>query len=192
MNAADPSTVTARMAAATIGFAGIIHILIAPSHWQHAPAHGIFFLGAGLIELGWAVAFLHRPSHALSYFGIGMMALLLLLWVLARALPAPFGHGPETIDAWSIVCKLSEVTGAVALGAFVMLGFEGNSSKRAAVQTITLAFLAGLALGALTYAGARAAAPYLPALAAVEAADHHHEEADDHEDAGAPDSNHEH
>lgn len=196
--ASDRPSSSARLAAASIGLAGIIHIVIAPSHWQHATAHGLFFLLAGLIEIGWAVAFLRKPSRALSNFGIGMMALLLLLWALARALPAPFGHGPETADAWSVVCKLSEITGAVALGAFVVLGLEGNSSKRTAVQAITLAFVTGLALGVLTYAGAHAIAPHLPALAAAAAEEHHHEDADDHgdtdahEDAGDRDGYHEH
>jgi hypothetical protein len=46
-----------------------------------------------------------------------------------------------------MVFKLSEITGAVALGAFVVLGFEGNNSRRAATQAITLAVVAGLALG---------------------------------------------
>lgn len=185
MNAAIRPSATARVAAATIGFAGILHIVIAPSHWQHAPAHGIFFLLAGLVEVAWAVAFLRRPSRALSYFGIGMMALLLLLWALARALPAPFGHGPETADAWSVVCKLSEAAGAVALGAFVVQGLVGNTGKAAAARAITLAALAGLVLGALTYAGARAAAPFLPALAAVEEAeDHHHQSDGEHHDHG--------
>jgi hypothetical protein len=186
MSSNRPSS-SARLAAVTIGFAGILHIVIAPAHWQHAPAHGIFFLVAGLVELGWALAFLRKPSRALSYFGIGMASLLLLLWALARVFPAPFGHGPEATDAWSAVCKLSEAVGAVALGVFVIQGLEENMGKAAAVRTVILTVLAGLALGALSYAGAHAAAPYLPSLAAVEEAEDHH-----HQGAGNETTAHEH
>lgn len=31
----------------TIALAGLVHLLIAPLHYDHAPAHGIFFAVAG-------------------------------------------------------------------------------------------------------------------------------------------------
>lgn len=31
--------------------AGIIHLWIIPEHWEHAPAHGLFFLGVGIAQI---------------------------------------------------------------------------------------------------------------------------------------------
>lgn len=169
-----------------IGFAGLVHIVIAPAHWQHAPAHGLFFVLAGIVELGWAVVYWRQPSLRLTLIGIGLAAMLVMLWLLARALPAPFGHGPETIDTWSVVCKLSELVGALALGVLVfqVIGTAANRGKVA--RMVLLAVVAGLLAGATTYAVARAAEPLFPSLAAVEHEDDHdegeeHDESEEHD-----------
>ncbi|MCQ3980642.1 MAG: hypothetical protein DPW09_45120, partial [Anaerolineae bacterium] len=49
----------------TIALAGLVHLLIAPAHYAHAPAHGLFFAAAGIVQCIWAVAFWRRPSLAL-------------------------------------------------------------------------------------------------------------------------------
>ena len=57
------------LAAAAIGAAGIIHFIVAPEHWEHAPAHGLFFIVVGVIELVWAVAIVWRPTLRLMQTG---------------------------------------------------------------------------------------------------------------------------
>jgi hypothetical protein len=99
----------ATVAAGAVALAGVVHILIVPQHYQHAPAHGLFFLIAGLIELAWAVAYSRTPSRRLLHVGIGIGSSLLVLWLLTRSLPVPFGHAAEPVDTWAIVCKLSEL-----------------------------------------------------------------------------------
>jgi hypothetical protein len=48
----------------TIALAGLVHLLIVPAHYAHAPAHGIFFALAGIVQIAWSVAFraVLRPS----------------------------------------------------------------------------------------------------------------------------------
>jgi hypothetical protein len=125
---------TRRVAIGAIGLAGAVHIVIAPSHWQHAPAHGLFFLGAGIVEVLWSVALLRKPSRAVTYFGIGMASMLLMLWILARALPAPFGHGPEAVEAWGLVCKLAELVGAIALGLLASQALDEGAGRAAVAR----------------------------------------------------------
>lgn len=179
-------------AVVAIGFAGLVHIVIAPAHWEHAPAHGLFFLLTGVIELVWAIAFLRQPSLRLTLIGIGLAVMLIVLWVLARALPAPFGHGPEEIDTWSVVCKLSELVGALALGVLVVQAIGSGAEKGRVVRVVTLAVVAGVLVGATTYVVARAAEPYFPSLMAVEHEDDHHGYEDDHhgDEPHDPDENH--
>jgi hypothetical protein len=164
--------------------------LVAPAHWQHAQAHGIFFFAAGLVEIAWSIAYLRKPSRGLTYFGVGMAAMLLALWLLTRALPAPFGHGHEVVDTWAVVCKVSELVGVVALGLLAFQTLQEGTGRRASARTLAISAVLGISLGLLTYVGARAAEPLLPSLAAsAEAGTHEHQEesgeAEDHEHNGA-------
>lgn len=161
-------------AVVAMGFAGLVHILIAPAHWQHAPGHGLFFLLVGVVEIVWAAAFVRQPSLRLTLIGIGLAVMLIVLWLLARALPAPFGHGPEGIDTWGVVCKLSELVGALALVVLVAQAIGTGTDKARVVRVVTLAVVAGLLLGGTTYVVARAAEPYFPSLMAIEHEDDHH------------------
>ena len=42
--------------------AGVIHLVIIPEHWEHAPAHGIFFLVVGIVQIVWGIAIWRKPS----------------------------------------------------------------------------------------------------------------------------------
>lgn len=42
--------------------AGVIHLAIIPEHWSHAPAHGLFFLSVGILQIGWGVIVWRNPS----------------------------------------------------------------------------------------------------------------------------------
>ncbi|MBI1878392.1 MAG: hypothetical protein HYR94_09230 [Chloroflexi bacterium] len=99
----------------TIGLAGLTHLFIVPAHYAHAPAHGVFFAVAGLVQCAWAVAFWRRPSLTLYRAGLAVSGGLVVLWLLTLALPAPFGgHDAGSIDASAVVCKVSELLGLIA------------------------------------------------------------------------------
>jgi hypothetical protein len=173
MSATSGRSILGSLAAVAIAVAGVVHIIIVPQHYQHAPAHGVFFLVAGIVEIAWSIAFIWKPSKRLTYVGMGIGSMLLVLWLLTRALPAPFGHSSEVVDAWAIVCKLSEFVGVVALVLLALLGIQETGGRRAGARAIVLALALGLVFGLTTYAVARAAEPLFPGLAAADEGEHH-------------------
>lgn len=169
----------------TIALAGLIHLGVAPEHYAHAPAHGVFFVLAGVAELLWALAFWRRPTPRRYHLGLALAGGLIVLWAITRVLPAPFGHGPEPVNASGLVCKVSELLGIVSL---VMLAVQGQlmgavsqPPLRPAGEALALALVVGL----VSYGAGYAATPLLPALGLQEEpahAEHMHEEsAHEHE-----------
>lgn len=106
----------------TIALAGVVHLLIAPLHYAHAPAHGLFFALAGLAQVVWAVAFWYRPSLLLYRMGLSLSGGLIILWLLTQTMGAPFGHGSEPVDASAVVCKACELIGLISLVALAWAG----------------------------------------------------------------------
>jgi len=74
-----------RLASLAIGAAGLIHLVLAPEHYAHAPAHGIFFALAGIAEILWALAFLRWPIEGIYYVGIVLAGAMIVISGLARA-----------------------------------------------------------------------------------------------------------
>jgi len=161
-------------AALGIGLAGVMHLAIAPRHWAHAPAHGLFFAVVGIAEVAWSVAAWRRPSPAVYQIGMVGAGWLIVLWAMTRFLPAPFGHGPEPVELCGVACKLAEGLGMMALGALVWGTLTPRIGRRAAGRVLTGLVIGALIAGLVTYGVARAAEPIFPSLKAS-AAEHHHE-----------------
>ena len=154
--------------------AGVIHFVIIPEHWSHAPAHALFFLLVGILQIVWGVIVWRKPSLRLYYIGAIMAGWLIVLYVLTRWFPAPFGHGPESIGTIDIVCKACEALGMVALTVLIFQGLTLNANSRIAWRTVMLIVLFSFVSGFVTYGAAGAAEPLLPALSA-QVEEHHHE-----------------
>jgi hypothetical protein len=172
-----------------IALAGLVHLLIAPVHYAHAPAHGLFFAGAGLGQCVWAVAFWRRPSLALYRVGLAASGGLVVLWLLTLALPVPFGGHAEPIDASVIVCKASELIGLVSLVILALVGqttFGPRSTARRVGEALALSVIVGLVF----FGVGKAAEPMFPGLGheaqhahehSAEAPDHAEEHNQDHD-----------
>jgi hypothetical protein len=146
-----------------IALAGLVHLLIAPAHYAHAPAHGLFFAVAGLVQCGWAVAFWRWPSLALYRVGLAISGGLIVLWLLTLALPAPFGGHAEAIDASALVCKASELSGLISLVALALMGptaFGPRSATRRVGEALALSLIVGL----IIFGAGKAAEPLFPGL----------------------------
>ncbi len=155
-----------------IALAGLIHLAVAPMHYAHAPAHGIFFALAGGVEILWALAFWRRPSLRLYHTGLAVAGGLVVLWAVTRALPAPFGHGPEAIEASGLVCKVSELTGVIALGMLALRGQLPGIARRPAWRVAGEALALALIMGWVSWGVGYAATPWWPALGPQEAVLH--------------------
>lgn len=165
---------------AAIALAGLIHLGLAPEHYAHAPAHGIFFVVAGIMEISWALAFWYRPTQVLYRIGLALVGGMVVLWAITRVLPAPFGHGPEAINVSGLACKGSELIGIIAL---VMLALQGQligvarpSVSHVGGEALALALIVGFA----SFGIGHAMAPLLPALGPQEE-DVHEEHVHSHE-----------
>jgi hypothetical protein len=165
----------AQVSVLAMTLAGALHLLVVREHWAHAPAHGLFFLVAGLFQIGWSIAFLRSDSEALRRLGFLGSVVLVLLWVLTRLAPAPFGHGPEEVDVAGVATKVCEVACAAALGLLIAAG-AATQPRRAAWRPLVGLAIAAFLLTALTYGVARAAEPILPGLSAEAAEQHEHGE----------------
>jgi hypothetical protein len=174
----------------TIGLAGLVHLFIAPEHYAHAPAHGIFFGVAGLIQCAWAVSFWRRPSLALYRVGLAVSGGLVVLWLLTLALPAPFGgHDTGSIDARALVCKISELVGLITLVALAVQGGQfAVDNKLSMPKLVSEALVVSLIVGAGFYGLGKAAEPIFPQW------QHAHQEAEPNAEHGDQDheAGHEH
>jgi hypothetical protein len=154
--------------------AGIIHLWVVPEHLEHAPAHGIFFLIAGIAQIVWGIVVWRRPSEALYAIGVLMAGWLIVLYIITRLFPPPFSDGwPEIVDLIGLVCELFEAVGMFAL---LILIFQRQALKAGyfiALRTTTLILLLSLLFGLVTYRAARAAEPFIPWLSSTGEEVHH-------------------
>lgn len=165
-----------QLAAAVAMFAaGIIHLNIISYHWNHAPAHGIFMLVSGMVELAWVAVFLRRPNLQTSTAGAIIAISMVLLWTVTRVFPAPYGDGgPEDIDVSGLVSKLVELMAAGALFTLLYQFYLVDMRRSRAWQILVAILVAGLALGGIGYGAARASEPLFPDLVQSEYLPHYH------------------
>lgn len=155
--------------------AGIIHLVLVPQHIEHAPAHGLFFLLAGLAQILWGTLVWRQPSLKLYYVGAIMAGWLIVLYGVTRWLPAPFAHHPEAIATIDFVCKFCEGVGMITLIILIFQGLVFHTSRFNAWRAVSLIVLVSFLAAFVTYGAARAAEPILPWLAGpVE--EHQHDE----------------
>lgn len=178
----------AMLAAGAMLLAGVFHLAIVPGHWEHAPAHGLFFLIAGVVQIGWAIAFWRSGSPALARLGFVLALGLVALWAITRAEIAPFGHGPEAVDPAGVATKLCEIVCAASLAVLLASSLFVPGRRPAWVTLGGLTVLA-VALAGVTYQAALAAEPLFPALAGSSAEHEHHE--DEPEEEATHDNSHE-
>jgi hypothetical protein len=152
----------------TISLAGLIHLILAPTHFAHAPAHGIFFVAAGVAEILWALAFWRKPSPRLYYAGIALIGGLVFLWLITRFFVSPFEHEPGAWDLGGLACKASELLGILTLGTLAVQGQIAGMPPSTLMRTASIAALLSLVVGGVTYGGGLAVEPLLPSLAAMD------------------------
>jgi hypothetical protein len=71
---------------------GVIHLAVAPVHFDHAALYGALFVAAGVGQLGLGVGILARPSQLLFSAGIAMNAAIIGAYVVSRTAGLPFAE----------------------------------------------------------------------------------------------------
>jgi len=151
--------------------AGLIHLVIVPIHWAHAPAHGLFFVIMGLVQIGWGIIFWRKPSAALYRFGVILAGGLITLWGITRLLPASFEHVPGPVDIYGVICKVAEFLGIALLAAIVVAGATSRELRRSAWRSVGVLVLVAIVTGWIAYGVGYAIEPVVPWLAG--GGDHH-------------------
>lgn len=144
--------------------AGLIHLLIAPLHWAHAPAHGLFFALSGVAEVAWGITYWRKPTTTMQDLGVVMAGGMIALWIITRLLPAPFGDEPGELELTGIVSKLLEGLALIALIARSVSGAASGEVKSQDWLRVGRFVPVGLTAGILVYQIAILAAPVFPWL----------------------------
>jgi len=101
---------------------GIMHVLLASDHFADVGIeHGIFFVAAGIAQIGFGLLFMIRATRKLALIGAAGNIGSIILYFVTRveSLPEPFG-APEGIDPVGIIAKIAEIS-LVALLIYLVL-----------------------------------------------------------------------
>lgn len=105
------SRLAAHCAAIASAGAGVLHLVVTPSHWRDWAPSGWFFLGLALIQLGWAALAWSKTAAWLMAVGIAVNGGAAVLWVTSCVAGPPVGPSaghPETVGAAGICVLLLE------------------------------------------------------------------------------------
>lgn len=106
------------VAGAGLALAGVLHLGLAPAHFDEAFAYGAFFAGAAVVQLALAPAVVALPSRSTAA-AAGLTAGVLAIVYLAYRLVAPPGATePETVDAVGLavqILQLAVIAAGVAI-----------------------------------------------------------------------------
>src|SRR5215218_1736287 len=79
--------------------AAVIHFVVIPGHWDEYWAQGLFFIGAAIAQLLWAVWIVVAPSRLIFLAGAAGNAAIAALWVVTRTAGLPAGPGAGEREA---------------------------------------------------------------------------------------------
>ncbi len=99
-----------------LALAGWVHLDIVPFHFSHMPAHGIFFATLGLTQLIFIPFFLFLPQNQpIHWLGFTLTGGMVILWGFTQLGVTPFTRAAEPMDTATIISKLAESIGCIAL-----------------------------------------------------------------------------
>lgn len=135
--------------------AAAIHFAAAKMHFDEYTLFGVFFVGAGIAQLVWALWLVLHPWRPLLWLGAMGNSLIVALWGVDRIWGLPLGPDrwqPEAVgfgDAVTAAFELLVVAGCVA----VLARGRKRSVRLSAVAALTLAVAAFTALSLLSVLG---------------------------------------
>ena len=99
----------------------MIHFVVIPGHWDEYWAQGLFFIGAAIAQLLWAVWIVVAPSRLIFLAGAAGNAAIAALWVVTRTAGLPAGPGAgerEAVEFADTLATSFEVV--LVIGALVL------------------------------------------------------------------------
>ena len=130
--------------------AAVIHSVVIPGHWDEYWGQGIFFVGAAIAQLLWALWVVIAPSRLIYLAGAAGNAAIVAMWIVTRTAGIPAGPGAgereavEFADTLATAFEVVLVIGALALARTVV--------PRRATGALAPSVLLALVVSALTAA----------------------------------------
>jgi hypothetical protein len=106
--------------------AAVIHFVVIPGHWDEYWGQGLFFIGAAIAQLLWALWVVVAPSRLLYLVGAAGNAAIVVMWIVTRTAGIPAGPGAgerepvELADTLATSFEVVLVVGALALARTVV------------------------------------------------------------------------
>jgi hypothetical protein len=112
------------------GAAGVIHLVMVPTHTQLSTAEGVAFAIAGWTQLGLAVLLAARPTRPLLALAISANVVFIGAWAMSRIWGLPYGsHVWEAESASFVDLTVVGFEAALILVASVLLWRPGAASS---------------------------------------------------------------
>ena len=112
------------------GAAGVIHLVMVPTHTQLSTAEGVAFAVAGWTQVGLAVLLAARPNRSLLAVAIGANTMFIGAWAVSRVWGLPYGsHAWEAESASFVDLTVVGLEAAFVLVAAVLLLRPGAASS---------------------------------------------------------------
>lgn len=102
------------LAVGGLGASAVLHVGLAPEHFDAAFAYGLFFSISGGVLAAAAGAVLAWPSRAAYLVGLALGVALIGLYVLFRLVPPPGAAAPEEVDLVGLITKAAELAAVIA------------------------------------------------------------------------------
>ena len=154
-DASEPLRLAVALASAG---AATIHFAVAAQHFEEYWLFGLFFVGAAVLQLAWALLVLFHSSRAVYLAGAAGNAAVVAMWVVSRTTGLPLGPDPgeaEPVGLADTVATLFEVL--IAAGALLLASAAVSRPPlprlSAGAALATLAVTAATALSLLALAG---------------------------------------
>lgn len=107
-------------AAATTGFAGILHLIFASNVIGFNMLNGTFFIVAGIAQLFWALPMIKRWGRVWYYIGIVGTIILIIMWAMTRMPGNPITGRGGPINEIGIAIQVFQIA-YVVLSAIIIV-----------------------------------------------------------------------
>ncbi len=134
-----------------LGFSGGVHLWIAPDHFSHAPAHGLFFWAIGFAQCIWAgiALFRHKrlaQSSWLFITGITLSGGVIVVWLLSHNTWTPYSEEIHPVDWSTTLTKILEAFTFIGL----LLTGKPQGIPQAVLRILRSKYVIGVLVSGLT------------------------------------------
>ena len=118
-------------AAATTGFAGILHLIFASNVIGFNMLNGTFFIVAGIAQLFWALPMIKRWGRVWYYIGIAGTIILIIVWAMTRMPGNPITGRGGPINEIGIAIQVFQIAFVVLSTIIIVRESRGHMRETA-------------------------------------------------------------